>query len=367
MSLSAAVAGLAGGYVKGRQIKADLEEKEQTRGLRELQRQSAELTLNRERDMADLSKQIGDKVMSFAPQSLDDIDAFDNHYNQLEGLLVKQASIAGKDPLAVKTQMDNLRREKYAERVFAATKMFETGNEAGFEILKPVYNRLFKDGNMLMGGTYNKVDDTFDIRYMGKGGEEKTVSVGREALVKQYLPMGLNTGDALKLALREIEQTEANKFQTGLLDKKLKAQAEEGDKDRANRTGIARMNVEGEVRAAGIRAQNAADREDASDNRQTLRDFQKGLETAFGYDPKFTDPEQRSKFNTNSAAATNIFRSTRDVAGTTITPSESVEIIEGIRSGTADVRNIPDLPGYRAVQVGSTRAVVPASMITPQK
>ena len=201
MSLSAAVAGLAGGYVKGRQIKADLEEKEQTRGLRELQRQSAELTLNRERDMADLSKQIGDKVMSFAPQSLDDIDAFDNHYNQLEGLLVKQASIAGKDPLAVKTQMDNLRREKYAERVFAATKMFETGNEAGFEILKPVYNRLFKDGNMLMGGTYNKVDDTFDIRYMGKGGEEKTVSVGREALVKQYLPMGLNTGDALKLAI----------------------------------------------------------------------------------------------------------------------------------------------------------------------
>jgi hypothetical protein len=243
--------------------------------------------------------------------------------------------------------------------------MFETGNEAGFDILKPVYNRLFKDGNMLMGGTYNKADDTFDIRYMGKGGEEKTVSVGREALVKQWLPMGLNTGDALKLAMREIEQSENRKFEEGQLDKQLKFKGDEGQKDRDSAERRTGMQVDGEIRAAGIRVKNSADAADAQDGRRNLEDFKKGLETALGYDPKFTDDKRRSTFNTNAAAATNIFRATRELDGRSLTPNEAVEVLEGIKTQRAEVRQIPNRPGYYAVRVGSTTAAIPASMIKP--
>lgn len=361
--LAAAITGFVGGYAKGKQIKSDLEDAESRRGLQNLQKQSAELTIEREKQMADLSKQIGDKVMNFKPAALDDVDSFDTHYNEMEGLLVKQAAIAGKDPLAVKTQMDGLRREKYAERVFAASKMFETGNEAGFEILKPVYNRLFKDGNTLMGGVYNKVDDTFDIRYMGKGGEEKTVTVGREALVKQYLPMGLNTGDALKLALKELEVDEERKFQTGRDTAKMEFQAGEGAKDRASAEKRTGMQIAGEKAVAGIRRSNAGDDRQIERDEKNEDDVRKGLAAAFGFDSKFSTPDKLAEFNTKATAGMNIWRATKKYADQSLSEYDVATIVSGIQSGKARVAPAPGLKGFNVVDFGGARAVVPEGIV----
>lgn len=367
MSLGRAIAGLAGGYVKGVQIKSDLDDAKERRGLTALQKQAAELDMDQKKQMAALNQQIGDTVMNFKPASMDDVDAFDSHYNQMEGLLVKQAALTGKDPLAVKTQMDGLRREKYAERVYAATRLLENGNDSGFEILKPVYNRLFKDGNMLMGGVYNKADDTYDIRYQGKDGTEKIRSVPREALVKQFLPMGLNTGDALKLALRDAEETEKRRWEEDQTDKDRTWKSGENQKDRDSRAGIARMQVEGEVRAAGVRRSNAGDDRALDRVERNFDDVRKGLPAAFGFDPKFATPEKRADVNLKVAAGMNIWRETQRQAGLSLSEFEVAEVIDGIASGKADVRPIPGRAGFYGVQVGSTRAVVPEGIIKPKQ
>jgi len=367
MALGAAIAGLAGGYAKGVQIKSDLEDAKENRGLKALQKQQAELELDRNKQMADLSKQIGDKVMNFAPQSLDDVDAFDSHYGQLEGLLVKQAAIAGKDPLAVKSQMDSLRREKYAERVYAATRMFETGNDAGFEILKPVYNRLFKDGNMLMGGTFNRADDTYDIRYMAPGGEEKTVSVGREALVKQWLPMGLNTGDALKLALKDIETQESRRFETQRDATKMDFEGVQTDKKLGVKVGIAAADRASQERIAGARTTASTQERETGRDDTALTRFDSNLAGALGYDPKYATEKSRQRFEKDAVPATSIFKATNDIARVRLTANEAVSVLKAVREGSADVRPIPGRPGFMAVQAGTTRAVVPAGMIEVEK
>ena len=367
MSLGAAIAGLAGGYAKGAQIKSDLEDAEQQRGLRGLQQQQAELELDRNKQMADLSRQMGEAVTNFKAASVDDSQAFDGYYNNLTGLLVKQANLAGRDPMQAVEIMENLRRNKFAERITAATSLLDTGNEAGFEILKPVYNRMFPDNNMLVGGIYNREEDSFDIRYQDKDGMEKVRTVPREMFTRAILPRALNPGDAVKLTAQRQDQANEQRFQRGILKDKQEFDAGQSALDRSSRFGIAQMQTATELEVAGARATvGRQDREVGRDD-AALKNFDSNLAKALGFDEKLPTESGRQRFEQDAVPATNIFRATNDVARVRLTANEAVGVLNAVREGSAEIRQIPGRPGFLAVQAGTTRAVIPAGMIRAEQ
>jgi hypothetical protein len=363
MALGAAIAGLAGGYAKGVQIKSDLEDAKESRGLKTLQKQQAELELDRNKQLADIRGQTSNAISGFQAASLDDVDAFNNHYKTLENLVVKEATLAGKDPVAAFQSMEALRRDKFAERVFAANQMLQMGNDAGFEILKPVFNQHFKDGQMLMGGTFNQAENTYTIRYQDQEGNDKMTTLPREQLMDNLLMKMLNPADAAKLMMRDREMTRTEGFQMGLLDKKQGFQAVESAKDRGLRVDLSAAERESQERIAGARTTTSTqDREIARDD-AALRNFDSGLEGALGYDPKYPTEKGRQRFEQDAVPATNIFRATNTVDRTRLTANESVSVLKALRDGSARVERIPGNDGFLRVFAGTTKAVIPAGMI----
>lgn len=375
MSLGAAIAGLAGGYAKGVQIKSDLEDAKQQRGLRDLQKQQAELTLDREKQISDLRNQTAQAISGFQAASLDDVDAFNNHYKTLENLVVKEATLAGKDPVAAFQSMETLRRDKFAERVFAANQMLQMGNDAGFEILKPVFNQHFKDGQMLMGGTFNKAEDSYTIRYQDQEGNDKIMSLPRQQLMDNLLLKMLNPADAAKLMMRDRELAKTQEFEAGQLDKKLTFQGEEGEKDRGLRRDLSASEIRSRERIAAIESSGREDREDARLSRLTENDIRKNLPTAFGFDPKYQTAKSSEAFNRKATAAMNVWRTTNRLGGRSLSEYEVASVVNALDAGTGytvgkredgsiDVRN-----GMVDVRVGSTRAILPEAMLpkVPQK
>jgi hypothetical protein len=367
MSLGAAIAGLAGGYAKGVQIKSDLEDAKQQRGLRDLQKQQAELELDRNKQLEDLRRQTSEAVSNFRAASLDDVDSFNNYYGTLEGLIVKEASLSGKDPVAAFQSMEALRRDKFAERVFAANQMLQMGNDAGFEILKPVFNQHFKDGQMLMGGTFNKALDSYSIRYQDREGNDKMLELPRQQLMDNLLLKMLNPQDAAKLMMRDRELEKSQKFESSQLDKKLASSAEQGALDRSSRFGIAQMQTAAELEAAGVRAATGRQDREVGRDDAALKNFDSNLAKALGFDEKLPTESGRKRFEQDAVPATNIFRATNDVARVRLTANEAVGVLNAVRDGSAEVRQIPGRPGFLAVQAGTTRAVIPAGMIRAEQ
>jgi hypothetical protein len=363
MSLGAAIGGLAGGFAKGRQIKSDLEDAKENRGLKALQRQQAELELDRNKQLADIRSQTSNAISSFQAASLDDVEAFNNHYKTLENLVVKEATLSDKDPVAAFQSMETLRRDRFTERVFAANQMLQMGNDAGFEILKPVFNQHFKDGQMLMGGTFNQAENTYTIRYQDQEGNDKMTTMPREQLMDNLLMKMLNPADATKLMMRDREMTRTEGFQMGLLGQKQDFQAVESAKDRGLKVDLSAAERETKERIAGARTTTSTqDREMARDDTALTR-FDSNLAGALGYDPKMPSEKSRQRFEKDAVPATSIFKATNDIARVRLTANEAVSVLKAVREGSADVRPIPGRPGFLAVQAGTTRAVIPAGMI----
>jgi hypothetical protein len=362
MALGAAIAGLAGGYAKGVQIKSDLEDAKENRGLKALQRQQAELELDRNKQLAQVRGQMSEAIRGFQGADLNDTQAWDAQANALEGLFVQEASLAGLSTYDALKNFRELRNNNFSEQVFAAAQFIERGDPAGIEMLKPIKNRFMPDGNMLMGGVYNKTDDTWDLRYQDKEGNDRIISMPRAELSRS-LPLYMNIGDAGKLMMqRQLKEDDQN-FQTGMLGKKQEFEGVQTDKKLGVKVGIAAADRASQERIAGARTTTSTqDREIARDD-AALRNFDSGLEGALGYDPKYPTEKGRQRFEQDAVPATNIFRATNTVDRTRLTANESVSVLKALRDGSARVERIPGNDGFLRVFAGTTKAVIPAGMI----
>jgi uncharacterized protein YihD (DUF1040 family) len=133
-------------------------------------------------------------------------------------MAARQAILANKNPLEVEEFMNKARKEKFSERVMQATSLLKAGDESGFEVLKPAYNKMFNDGRELLGGTYNKENDTYDLRYKDKDGTERGYNVGRAQLTDNIVPLALNPADAAKYHLQNKEMELKEREFKGLQD-----------------------------------------------------------------------------------------------------------------------------------------------------
>jgi len=368
MALGAAIAGLAGGYAKGVQLKSDLEDAKENRGLKALQRQQAELELDRNKQLAQVRGQMSEAIRGFQGADLNDTQAWDAQANALEGLFVQEASLAGLSTYDALKNFRELRNNNFSEQVFAAAQFIERGDPAGIEMLKPIKNRFMPDGNMLMGGVYNKTDDTWDLRYQDKEGNDRIISMPRAELSRS-LPLYMNIGDAGKLMMqRQLKEDDQN-FQTGMLGKKQEFEGVQTDKKLGVKVGIAEADRESRERVAGVEAENRENREDARLSRLTENDIRKNLPIAFGFDPKLQSPKASETFNRKATSAMNIWRNTRDLGQRTLSEYEVASVVNALdagkgytvgkrEDGSIDVRS-----GMVDVRVGSTRAVVPEAML----
>lgn len=373
--IAAGLGALGEGFVRGIRIGSDLADSEKRRGLQDLQMKREQAAIDKEQQLSELRTQIASEVSNFKPAGPDDIDGFNGHYERLTPLLMRQAALSGLDPTLVQQSIDDRRKSKYAERLYTALGDIQAGNPMGFEKLKPLYQS-FKDKGDMIGGAYDQKTDSITLNFVPPGGGDgkpQSMTLPREVFVRQALGY-LNTGDAIKFDVKEAyerrktEQGQA--FETGMLEKKITAEAEQRDQDRKSREKISsndnaaaerRAVISGEfgVTAAKARAGVSGDERTAARYEKNYDDFRKELGTAFGYDPK--NPLQPKgaleAFNQQAAAATEIWKASAR-SGANLSASEVRQVMEGVAQGKE--QTISEKDGWRLVQVGNTRAVVPA-------
>lgn len=368
--IGAALGGFAQGYAGGVKLRSDMEDAEARRGLMGLQKEQAQLQLDNEKKFATLSTQIGDEINAFNQlPDKDDPTQFDAHYTRLGGLLKQQAVLAKKDPLEVDKSITAMRKDKYAEKIYQASSLLQAGDDSGLQVLKPVFNNMFKDGNTLQGGTFNKDTDSFDLTYTNKAGETVNRSVKREDLANRIVPLALNVADAVKLDIKAREDQKDRDFKSkenetdrnfkageNKLDRGLKVKL--NDDDNNVRIKTAGMSLEGTKYAADKGAESrvagAANRRDDKD----YDDFQAQINDSLGWNKNnpLVTPEDLQNRNRDAAAMTGIWNTTREVGGKKLSAYETAQVVKGIANKTA---KFSESNGYTVVDVGGVRAVLP--------
>jgi hypothetical protein len=399
MSTAAGIGALAEGLTRGLQLSSDLQDREQRRGLAGLQMRREQAALQKDEAIASVRQQIADKVMNFNPADPNNQEQFDQYYNELTPLMMKEATLAGANPELVRQSMSNLRGARYAENLYQGVTKIQAGDASGFDAIKPLYNKMFKDGGTLVGGAYDRESDKILLNYRDANGNDQSMSVPRQAFVKQALGYA-NTADAMKLEYASLQEDaraqRSQNFQLDVLGRNQSFQSGESDKDRAFRAGESgldrdlRRGLQGEqlaaqrdmntadnqtrLRASEISAgatRYAADagerRADTRSDAQTFKDarneFIKALPTTFGYDPKDQfqrqDPKVLERYNRQATQATNIWDATAKKGGAYLTGQQIDEVMRGIGAGKHKV--LETKGGYSLVQVGPIKAVVPVS------
>ena len=361
---------LGEGLVRGIKLGSDLSDADKRRGLMDLQAKQAQLNVDRDTKMNELSNQLAqeftnyrDGAGAYAPGEGMTYDrtstqAADLHYSRIQPLLQQQAVLSGKNPALVDKELKELRREGYAEKVFQAAQLLEAGDvEGGTKVLQPLYSKMFADGTDVKGVTYDKTKDSLSMLTV-RDGKESMVEMPRSKVVDMLNYGALNPGDAVKLKMREKEKQADRDFESGQTDKKLKNAKEISAADNASaerRTGIsaeatryaADKGVEGR-RNAGLNAREDKDYDD----------FQAQINDSLGWSKNnpLVTPEQLQARNRDAALMTGIFNTTRDVAGKKLSAYEAAQIVKGIENKTA---KMVQKDGYTIVDVGGLRAVMP--------
>ncbi len=377
----AGIGGFAKGFANGMRLQSDMQDAEAKRGLMDLQRQSEELKIGREQQMADLSKNMGLEQKSFIDRTgeyegLDDVKAADLNYTRMGAMLKQQATIAGKNPFEVDESINKLRKERFSERVMQGTNLLRAGDDKGFDVLKPVYNSLFQDGSELMGGKYNKDADTYTLNYKDKDGVERTRDVKREQFTEGMIPLALNAADAAKYMMQNKEME--MKVRENDKDRKLKES--EGDKDRTNRMGIASMGEKGannraliaagaSIYAADKGAESRINLRQEGIDQKNLDDVQKEYNIAIGFTESRSgifSPQEIAQMNVDRADAMQMYRMTRQHTGQNLTGGELRMLQDAVRSNKARVK-VDQQSGLAGVEYNGVKAVVPATAFAPRQ
>jgi hypothetical protein len=381
MMATAGIGGFAKGFASGMRLQSDMQDSEAKRGLMDLQRQSEELKIGREQQMADLSKNMGLEQKSFIDRAgeyegLDDVKAADLNYTRMGALLKQQAAIAGKNPFEVDESINRLRKERFSERVMQGTNLLKAGDDKGFDVLKPVYNSLFKDGSELIGGKYNKDSDTFTLAYKDKDGVEQTRDVKREQFTEGMIPLALNAADAAKYMMQNKEM----EMKVRENEKERTFRAGEGEKERSNRVGIAmigergansraEMGLKGTIYAADKGAESRSSLRQEGIDQKNLDDVQKEYNIAIGFTESRSgifSPQEIAQMNLDRADAMQMYRLTKQHTNQNLTGSELRMLQDAVRSNKAKVK-VDQASGLAVVEYNGVRAVVPASAFAPKQ
>lgn len=368
--IGAAIGGFAQGYAGGVKLRSDMEDAEARRGLMGLQKEQAQLQLDNEKQFSELSKQISTEINAFNTlPDKDDPTQFDAHYTRLGGLLKQQAVLAKKDPFEVDKSINAMRKDKYAEKIYQASSLLQAGDDSGINVLKPVFNNMFKDGNTLQGGVFNKDTDSFDLTYVNKAGETVNRSVKREDLANRIVPLALNVADAVKLDIKAREDEKDRKLKVSEGDKDRGLRVSEGEKDRGlrvklndddNKTRIttSAMGLKGTIYAADKSAESRVNARANGREDKDYDDFQGQINDALGWNKNnpLVTPEDLQNRNRDAAAMTGIWNTTRDVGGKKLSAYEVAQVVKGISANKA---KFTESNGYTVVDVGGVRAVLP--------
>jgi len=380
MSVAAGLGALGEGFVRGIKIGSDLTDAEKRRGLQDMQMKREQQVLDRDKQMTDLNAQIAkeyteyrDGSGAYAPgegltYNRMDPKVAEIHYSRIEPLLQQQAALSGKSPAMVTKELNDLRREGFAENVFRASQLLEMGNPAGAEILKPLYNKLFPDGVTVGETRYDKATDTFTIQTVSDGVASES-QMPRGKLVEMLHYGALNPADAVKYRMREKEKAEDRAFEGGQRDKDRGLKVEEGDKDRGLRRDLnesdnkaadrrAGISADATVRAAQIGREGRVNASANARDDKDYDDFQTQINDALGWNKSnpLVTPDQLQKRNRDAAAMTNIWNTTRDVGGKKLSAYEVAQVVRGIEGKTA---KFAEKDGFTIVDVGGIRAVLP--------
>ena len=368
--LAAGLGALGEGFVRGIRIGSDLSDAETRRGLVGLQTERAKLNLDRDTQMNNLSKQLGQEFTdyrdgkgAYAPAEGQTYDrtstqAADLHYSRIQPLLQQQAVLSGKNPALVDKELKELRRDGYAEKVFQAAQLFEAGDvENGTKLLQPLYRKMFADGTDVTNVVYDRNKDSLAMTTV-RDGKESLVEMPRAKLVDMLNYGALNTGDAVKLKMREKEKALDRDFESTQTDKKLKNAKEISEADNRSREKVgaghdAATRYSADKSVDARRAAGANARED-----KDYDDFQTQINDALGWNKNnpLVTPEQLEARNRDAAAMTGIWNTTRDVGGKKLSAYEVAQVVRGIQGKTA---KYAEKDGYTIVDVGGVRAVLP--------
>lgn len=311
--LGAAIGGFAQGAAQGLKLRSDLEDAASKREFMGLQGQKLQQEVDEGAQFAELQKNMALETNNYvkgegayAPaegQKYDPTapDVVDNYYNRLGAFAKQQAILAKKNPLEVDEFMNKARKEKFSERVMAASQMLTMGNPEGLDMIKPQFKQMF--GVDMTNATYNKDTDSFDIAYKGKDGADGTRSVKRQAFAEGLLPLALNPADAAKFAMQNKELAQRETEFAGLTDYRnaqLKLEGrklDQGDKH----LDIEERKTDGLLtyydrmgRAALSKASTDKSSVDLARQSQALNNQLGSVVTLLGIDKKF-DPSMASK------------------------------------------------------------------------
>lgn len=372
MALGAAIGGFADGVAKGLKLRSDLEDAETRRGLVGLQKQEAQLKLDRETQMKEINSKLSQEILNYqsgsdvyAPADGQTYDPASDgsakiHYSRIRPLLMQQASLSN-DPrltLAVEQSLNDMEEKRYAQKTIRAAQLIEAGDDTGVEVLKGPYNTFYKDGRTLVDGKFNAANDTFTLNYLDKDGTAKSREVKRDVLAKQYVRLGMNAADASKTMAAEFMKREDRAFEAGENDKNrgLKRELSESD----NKAALERTQIGASAtrysadRGVDARAASRINAQEAKD----YDDFQTQINDALGWNKSnpLVTPEQLASRNRDAAFMTGIFNTTRDVGGKKLSAYEAAQVVKGIENKTAKT---VQRDGYTIVDVGGIRAILP--------
>jgi hypothetical protein len=381
MALGAAISGLVQGIGQGIKLRSELDDAEQRRGLMDLRKKNEQLDYDTKVEIRSLQDQIGNEIKLFNErEDRETPDAIDGHYTTVGALMKRQAVLAGKDHFAVDKTINDMRKDKYQEKIFAASRLLANGDESGVEILKPVYNKMFKDGNTLVGGAYDKETDSFNLTYTNKNGEQLTRSVSRDKLANDLVPLALNVADASKLAMKAEEDKKEREFKAGENKKDRDFKGGENEKDRAlkveegkqdrglrrdlnrddnaTRVQVAGIGLEGTKYSADKGAESRINAKKEGREDKDYDDFEKSVNDALGWNKNnpLTTAKQLEKRNEDAARMMGLFTTTREQSNRKLSAYEAAQIVKGIDDKTA---RYAEKDGYKIVQVGDLRAVMP--------
>lgn len=134
------------------------------------------------------------------------------YYNRIAPLLERQAYATGNTAafLGIRKEIDNLRKDRFVERVGSALARIESGDEGGINELQSVYD-MFPDGRKITGGKINQ-DGTVLLQYEQNGQPGERV-ISKEQLAN-FGRLALNPADAAKLRFQMLMDDKNKAYQT---------------------------------------------------------------------------------------------------------------------------------------------------------
>lgn len=376
--LAAAFGGLATGLASGLKTGSELKDAQERRGLMQVQRESEQLKLDNANQMRDINNKLLEETQNwqkgqgaYAPAEGQTYDggseaAADLHMSRIEPLLRQQAVLAGKSELEVDRAVKETKREQFAERSWRAAQLLSQGDASGLDVIKPAYNKIYKDGRQLEGGSFNANDDSFTMNYKDeKTGETKSHTVKRDVLVNNYMLGALNPTDGVKLTMQANENAK---------DRKLKA--DEGDKDRSNRVQVVG------IQEAGANKRSSAQNETSvkvatigADSRTTARlnaadlkdsdDFKKEFDTSLGFSQQragIYSTEELTQLNKDRSEGYGMYDATQRYMGTKLSGAQVKILQDAYRSGQATIKVDPKT-GYAGVEFNGIRGILPPGVL----